>query len=369
MDTAAADGSPTVGEKRKADGEAGEGAGEGGEGEGGAKPPPKKKKKKKPKPGAANKPKPGDHEEDIAAEVEASCVIKATPVPVVFNGLTATFAAGCVSGEVEFAIRLPDPPPEPEPEPEPEPVPVPEPEPPGDADGPTQAAQSGGTPPTPPTTTTTTNKDKAETERKPPGPQFEYLTLEQFFIRAGASAADVAACVASWRETIRYGGDDAPADTPIGGWLQRRGATWGKASVGYQLEILNPDAARSGGSSASMEKQGEPAGGSARLSTLTSPPASTRFPSSTGPSRGATFFCRRCDGSRPSTSPSAPSPSPPRGRRDDDGVAAASRRLRRHARDAPPGWKKRRGARSIRRAPRRVHAGGHGRVYRPGDGV
>ena len=241
MDTAVADGSPAVGEKRKADGEAGE-AGEG-EGEGGAKPPPKKKKKKKPKPGAANKPKPGDHEEDIAAEVEASCVIKATPVPVVFNGLAATFAAGCVSGEEEFAIRLPDPPPEPEP------VPVPEPQPPGDADGPTRTTQSGGTPPTPPTTTTTT---KEADKRKTPGPRFEYLTLEEFFIRAGSSAADVA----SWRETIRYGGDDGPADTPIGGWLQRRGATWGKASVGYQCEVLNPDAARSGGSSALMEKQG-----------------------------------------------------------------------------------------------------------------
>ena len=137
---------PAVG--AQADGEAGE-AGEGEAGEGGAKPPPKKKKKKKPKPGAANKPKPGDHEEDIAAEVEASCVIKATPVPVVFNGLAATFAAGCVSGEEEFAIRLPDPPPEPEP------VPAPEPQQPGDADGPTQTPQSGGTPPT-----TTTDDDE-----------------------------------------------------------------------------------------------------------------------------------------------------------------------------------------------------------------
>ena len=55
-------------------------------------------------------------------EVESSQVVKATPVPVVFNGFEATFAAGCVSGSEEFAVPLPDPPPEPTPEPTPEPA-------------------------------------------------------------------------------------------------------------------------------------------------------------------------------------------------------------------------------------------------------
>jgi hypothetical protein len=218
----AADSPNQIGEKRKAEGEAGDGDA----------PKPKKKKKKKPKPGSANKPKPGDHEEDVSAEVESSQVVKATPVPVVFNGFEATFAAGCVSGSEEFAVPLPDPPPEPTPEPTPEPA--------ADGEPPTADQKPGSKPPAP---------------APPPGPTHEYLTLHEFFTRAGVNSPSED-LLTEWKTHVCYGGTDAPPETPIGGWLQRRGATWGKASVGYQLEILNPDAARSIKSSEKMEKQG-----------------------------------------------------------------------------------------------------------------
>ena len=87
----------TTGDKREA--ESAEGV------DADAKPPPKKKRKKKPSSGA--KPKTGDHEEDVANELDAACVILAASAPVFVGELRGRLAPGCFSGAEEIMIPAP----------------------------------------------------------------------------------------------------------------------------------------------------------------------------------------------------------------------------------------------------------------------
>ena len=74
------------------------------------------------------------------------------------------------------------------------------------------------------------------------------ISLDAFLDRAGCDAAQKS----DWKATLLFGGDEGGGEgQPVGGWMQRRGAAWGRLCVGNQLEILRADAARSSRVSAS----------------------------------------------------------------------------------------------------------------------
>ena len=74
------------------------------------------------------------------------------------------------------------------------------------------------------------------------------ISLDAFLTRAGCDAAQKS----DWKATLLFGGDEGGGEgQPVGGWMQRRGAAWGRLCIGNQLEILRADAARTSRSSAS----------------------------------------------------------------------------------------------------------------------
>ena len=135
-------------------------------------------------------------EEDIVAEMEATCVVKAAVVPVVVNGFKGLLAPASRSGAEEVTC-------------------------------------SGGA-------------------------EEVTVSMAEYLKRAGCGEGTLK----YWRTTVLYDGD-AGADAeeqqhhhhhqhhhqqlePIGDWLKRKGASWGRRAIGNQLEILNAVAARAG---------------------------------------------------------------------------------------------------------------------------
>ena len=187
-----------------------------------------KKRKKKPKPGAKPKP-PEIPEEDVAAEVAATCVIRAAEVPVYVGELRGTFAPGSTAGDEAIMIEAPR-----------EEAPSAGPAADAGPDSP-PPARDGATEPAPaPESAPETNE---EASLPPPlaSPSRVAISVSSFLERAGCSSAEAA----DWRGTLLFGGDDAGGEgQPFRGWARRRGATWGKQCVGNKLEILRPDSAR-----------------------------------------------------------------------------------------------------------------------------
>ena len=199
-----------------------------------------KKRKKKPKPGAKPKP-PEIPEEDVAAEVAATCVIRAAEVPVYVGELRGTFAPGSVSGDEAIMVEVAS---EDAPNAGTEPAP-PAPdarsaEAPESAPGPapgsarTGDARDG-------VAATEKNEEARPPSAPPTSPSRVAIPVAVFLERAGCSSAGIA----DWRRTLLFGGDDAGGEgQPFRGWAKRRGASWGKQCVGNKLEILRPDSAR-----------------------------------------------------------------------------------------------------------------------------
>jgi SWI/SNF-related matrix-associated actin-dependent regulator of chromatin subfamily A member 5 len=224
---APAEEAPEDGEKRKAEGDP-EGAD--------ADAPQPKKRKKKPKPGAKPKP-PEIPEEDVAAEVAASCVIRAAEVPVYFGELRGVFAPGSVAGDEAIMVEVKEPL---------------EGAPRADKGGEATArepardvemaeATNEDAPSTNPEEAPSTNPEEAPSTNPEEAPSTTAIPLASFLERAGCSSSDIA----DWRSTLLFGGDDAGGEgQPFGGWAKRRGAQWGKQCVGNKLEILRADSAR-----------------------------------------------------------------------------------------------------------------------------
>ena len=186
-----------------------------------------KKRKKKPKPGAKPKP-PEIPEEDVAAEVAATCVIRAAEVPVYVGELRGAFAPGSVAGDEAIMVEVPS----------------------GDGDGVNADPEGGAGEPAPPARDVGTEAapeaaPETPNPSAPPAPpaRLTAIPLAAFMERAGCSRSEAA----DWRATLRFGGDgdgDASSGQPFGGWAARRGALWGKQCVGNKLEILRADSAR-----------------------------------------------------------------------------------------------------------------------------
>ena len=214
----------TTGDKREA--ESAEGV------DADAKPPPKKKRKKKPSSGA--KPKTGDHEEDVANELDAACVILAASAPVFVGELRGRLAPGCFSGAEEIMI----------------PAPLDDPGPEVDAaKGGIEGAEGAeGADPNAAAAEDAAGADPNAAAAAPPRATEVAISLDAFLTRAGCDAAQKS----DWKATLLFGGDEGGGEgQPVGGWMQRRGAAWGRLCVGNQLEILRADAARTSRSSAS----------------------------------------------------------------------------------------------------------------------
>jgi SWI/SNF-related matrix-associated actin-dependent regulator of chromatin subfamily A member 5 len=239
------------GVKRKADGaevedDGGGAGGGGGEAASGDAPVPPPSKKRKSGGGGASKAKGGDAEEDIVAELEAPIVVKAAIVPVVVNGFGGRLAPGSRSGAEEVTCSPP----------------------PGSGAVPLsleeRAPAIGG-------------GGEGGDDGNPPAPRAPSsseatVSMAEYLMLAGCGEGTLR----HWRTTVLYAGGAGTEDEgggegvggsgegegegadrrrrdqrqPIGAWLQRRGAAWGKLAVGNQLEILHVAVARGGGASA-----------------------------------------------------------------------------------------------------------------------
>ena len=118
------------------------------------------------------------------SEVEALCVMRPCVVPVACGQLSGVLASGCFAGEERVTCAVPG----------------------GDA---SDAAVS--------------------------------VTMSDFLAHAGGGGAGAGAGAgesALWRTAVTFAGPGAESGDraePIGAWLQRRGAQWGKPAVGRVL--------------------------------------------------------------------------------------------------------------------------------------
>ena len=210
-------------------------------------------KKRKSSAAGKTKPKMVEAEEDVIAEVQATCVVTAASIPIVVNSLKGRLAPGCVAGGERVLCVHPD--------------------------APNQRvlrqldADAAGEDPI-----AVDQSGEGNTPSEAVVSMAEYLRLAG----CGEDAMD------NWRAVVLYVGDKVagegdgdetnqsqPRHPPtVGTWLQQCGADWGRPVIGNQLEILRADAAVAA-SRGERPTSGQPAGFSWRAGEVVAYDATT----------------------------------------------------------------------------------------------